>query len=195
MNKAAIATGMEDLLKKGKSLLGYEEQRQKEWYEEIESEVCSICPSMTYQQRLGGCMICMIIGFMISFGSLFRIVQLLTGNPTPFAIMYTTGNVVSICSTCFLYGPYSQAKKMFATTRIVTTSLYFFFMGLTLFLAFYSGSIPGRIFLLVLAILCQFMALIWYTLSFIPFARDLVKNCCLDTCCRRSRQDDSSFFA
>jgi len=42
MNKAAIATGMEDLLKKGKSLLGYEEQRQKEWYEEIESGIVII---------------------------------------------------------------------------------------------------------------------------------------------------------
>lgn len=194
MNKATISSGMEDLLKRGKSLMGYEE-RPKEWYEEIEAEVCSICPSLTYQQRIGGCMVCMTIGFLISFGSLFRIVQLLTGNPTPFAIMYTIGNVISICSTCFLYGPYSQAKKMFATTRIVSTCLYLFFMGLTLFLAFFPGNIPGRIFLLVFAILFQFMALVWYTLSFIPFARDLVKNCCLDTCCARFRGQDDGFWA
>jgi len=110
--------------------------------------------------------------------------------------MYTVGNIISICSTCFLYGPWSQAKKMFATTRIVTTSLYFFFMALTLFLAFYTGSIPGRIFFLVVAIFFQFLALVWYTLSFIPFGRDFVKNCCLDTCCWRfRRQDDSSFWA
>ncbi len=46
-----------------------------------------------------------------------RLIQLLEGNPTPFAVMYTLGNVISICSTCFLYGPWSQAKKMFASTR------------------------------------------------------------------------------
>lgn len=90
---------------------------------------------------------------------IIRLVQLLAGNPAPFAIMYTLGNLVSISSTCFLFGPWAQAKKMFAMTRIVTTSIYFFFMAVCLFLAFYPGTIPVRVLWLVIAVLCQFMAL------------------------------------
>jgi hypothetical protein len=45
-------------------------------YEELEEEVCSVCPAMTYQQRLIGCASCMAIGFLLSMGSLFRSVFL-----------------------------------------------------------------------------------------------------------------------
>jgi len=149
-----------DFIKSASKLLGYEqEERRKEWYEELEEEVCAICPALTYQQRLIGCIIMMIIGFILSMGSLSRLVQLLAGNPAPFAIMYTLGNIVSISSTCFLFGPWAQAKKMFAMTRIVTTSVYFFCMAICLFLAFYPGTIPVRVLWLVIAVLCQFMAL------------------------------------
>lgn len=37
--------------------------------------------------------------------------------------MYSLGNIISLCSTCFLYGPWTQAKKMFAPTRWRTISL------------------------------------------------------------------------
>ena len=103
----------------------------------------------------------MFVGFCLSMGSIFRLLELLHGNPVPFALMYTIGNVISICATCFLYGPWSQAKQMFAPTRFITTTVYFFFMGLTLFLAFYTGYIPLRLILLVFSILLQFMALVW----------------------------------
>jgi hypothetical protein len=59
------------------------------------------------------------VGFLLSLGSTFRLLQLLKGNPEPFATMYTIGNIIGMCSTCFLYGPWSQAKKMFAPTRYV----------------------------------------------------------------------------
>lgn len=34
-----------------------------------------------------------------------------------FAITYTIGNIISLSSTLFLYGPCAQLKKMFAYTR------------------------------------------------------------------------------
>jgi len=159
------------------------QQQKKAWYEEIEEEVCAICPQMSYQQRIGGCVFFMMLGFVLSLGSLTRIIQLLAGNPKPFALMYSIGNIVSICSTCFLYGPWTQAKKMFATTRLVTTGVYLFFLGFTLFLAFYKHYIPARGLLLLFSICAQFLALSWYSITFIPFARDLVKNCLCNTCC------------
>lgn len=160
------------------------EAKPKEWYEEVEERVCSYLPAMTYQQRIGGCLMFMVLGFLISMGSTMRIISLIEGNPVPFATMYTTGNIISICATCFLYGPWTQAKKMFAPTRAIATLIYLFFMCVTLFLAFYSGHISFRVLLLVLCIICQFLALCWYTISFIPFARDIVMSCFRETCCR-----------
>jgi hypothetical protein len=39
---------------------------------EVEEEICSVCPKMTYQQRIGGCVTFMLLGFMLSLGSLTR---------------------------------------------------------------------------------------------------------------------------
>jgi hypothetical protein len=68
--------------------------------------------------------------------------------------------------------------------RLVATGIYLFFMGLTLFLAFYPGDIPVRIMWLVFSIFCQFLALVWYTMSYIPFARQIAINICQQTCCK-----------
>ena len=37
-------------------------QRKKEWYEELEAEVCSVCPSLSYQQRIIGCFATLAVG-------------------------------------------------------------------------------------------------------------------------------------
>lgn len=165
---------------------------------------------MTLQQRITGCLVCLLVGFLISMGSTFRLIRLVEGDPMPFATMYTIGNVLGLCSTCFLYGPVSQIKQMFAPTRycvslnapltalylygcystvsfmcrLVATGIYLFFMGLTMFLAFYPREIPVRVMWLVFAIFGQFLALTWYTLSYIPFARQIMINICQQTCCK-----------
>lgn len=46
-----------------------------------EEEEESVFPSLTWQERLIGCVSCMIIGYIYSFGSLFRIKDLILGNP------------------------------------------------------------------------------------------------------------------
>lgn len=108
---------MSSYIKLATSYLNPEEVKEKEWYEEMETEICELFPTLTYQQRIIGVISFIGFGFLLSMGSLLRLVQLLHGNPTPFAIMYSMGNIVSVSATCFLYGPYSQAKKMFAQTR------------------------------------------------------------------------------
>ena len=183
---------MGDLLKQAKSLLTGD-KAQKEWYEEVEEEVCSLCPALTYKQRLMGCAFFMVAGFFISMGSFFRLKDLLAGHPESFAIMYTVGNLISLCSTCCLYGPYSQAKSMFAETRMIITTVYFLLMATTLFLAFYQGYVPGRVPILITVIICQFLALCWYTISFIPFARDIVKSCINKHCCCCLNESGASY--
>ena len=83
------------------SLFQSEPPRPKEWYEELEENVCAYCPQMTWQQRLSGCLAFMVLGFLISMGSTLRLITLLKGNPVPFAIMYTTGNIIR--SGLFIY--------------------------------------------------------------------------------------------
>ena len=59
-------------------------------------------------------------------------------------------------STCFLYGPLAQAKSMFATTRMITTVIYFTLMGTTLFLGIkFSSQL-----LVHLVLSCIFMCLL-----------------------------------
>eukprot|EP01032_Pedospumella_encystans_P032166 gene32166-36312_t len=97
-------------------------------------------------------------------GSTFRLIKLMEGDPEPFATMYTIGNIVGLFSTCFLYGPVSQVKQMFAPTRLVATAVYLFFMATTLLLAFYPEYIPVRVMWLLISIFFQFLALVWYNL-------------------------------
>ncbi|BHF78415.1 Vesicle transport protein SFT2B [Sparganum proliferum] len=81
-----------------------------------------------------------------------------------FALFYTLGNLCSLTSSFFLMGPVQQCKRMFAETRIIAASLVILFMVLTIVSA------------------VVFLALTWYSLSYIPFARDAVKRCCASIC-------------
>jgi hypothetical protein len=166
-----------------------EQEEPKHWAEEMEETVCSYCPECTFQQRVYGCLFTLALGFLISIGSTFRLIALLKGDPTPFAVMYTVGNVVSLCATCFMFGPWSQAKKMFAPTRFFATVVYFGFMFTTLFLAYYPYYVPLRGVLIVVSVVLQMVALFWYTISYIPFARDMVLSCLRATHCCRSITD------
>ena len=103
----------------------------------------------------------------------------------------SSSSSASVCATCFLWGPWTQAKAMFSESRVVATSIYFLFIGITLFLAFYPGYIPVRLLWLILSILLQFIALCWYTLSGIPYARDIVKACMRESCVKRCCPDNT----
>ncbi|KAI8791953.1 vesicle transport protein SFT2B, partial [Biomphalaria glabrata] len=90
-----------------------------------------------------------------------------------FAVLYTLGNLLSLSSTCFLMGPVNQIKKMFAGTRVIATILVFVMIALTLVCAF---AVKNKPLTLVCCVL-QFLALLWYSISYIPFARDAIKKC------------------
>ena len=89
-----------------------------------------------------------------------------------FAGFYTGGNLISLASTCFLKGPLKQAKEMFAGTRWIATVVMFLFMALTLMAALWWGNKV----LVVVFCACQYLALTWYSLSYIPMARKFVKD-------------------
>ncbi|XP_060774777.1 SFT2 domain containing 2b [Neoarius graeffei] len=85
-----------------------------------------------------------------------------------FAVFYTFGNVASLLSTMFLMGPWKQLKRMCDKTRALATAVMIICLVLTLCSAFWWQN-KG---LAVLFCILQFLALTWYSLSYIPFARD-----------------------
>ena len=69
-------------------------------------------------------------------------------------------------------GPMRQLKKMFEKTRIVAALMFLLFMVLTLLSAIWLKSA-----LLTIAFcLCQYCALVWYGLSYIPYGRTAAKK-------------------
>ncbi|XP_024598200.1 vesicle transport protein SFT2B [Neophocaena asiaeorientalis asiaeorientalis] len=90
-----------------------------------------------------------------------------------FAVFYTFGNIASLGSTLFLMGPMKQLKRMIEPTRLIATIMVLLCMTLTLCSAFWWHN---RGLALIFCIL-QSLALMWYSLSYIPFARNAVKKC------------------
>ena len=172
---------MEDARKQITNLLN--PNREKTWQENLEAEVCSFCPSLSWTQRIYGCISCVAIGFLLSFGSFFRFTTLLKGNPTPFAVCFTMGSLVSLSGTCFLSGPYKQVKSMCKKTRMIASIMYIGSMIMTLVTAFALSDIPAQPLILLILCFLQYVAIIWYTLSYIPFARQWAASCCKKCCC------------
>eukprot|EP00301_Raphidiophrys_heterophryoidea_P021573 c5963_g1_i1.p1 GENE.c5963_g1_i1~~c5963_g1_i1.p1 ORF type:complete len:182 (-),score=22.51 c5963_g1_i1:256-759(-) len=131
----------------------------------------NICPSLSRTQRLYGFAICLAIGIIITFVGWLT---LLTGNIAAFAVLYTVGNIIALCSSGFLVGPCKQVKNMFAPTRRIATCVYFVAMILTIIVAFATKK-PA---LCIIMIVIQWAALVWYFLSYIPYGRRMVTNCC-----------------
>ncbi|KDR18913.1 vesicle transport protein SFT2B [Zootermopsis nevadensis] len=126
--------------------------------------------TLSWETRIKGFIICFVIGILCSIlGSLFLFMP--TGMAV-FAVFYTLGNIITILSTCFLMGPVNQLKKMFAPTRVIATIIVIVMFGLTLFAAV--GLHKAG--LALVFVIIQSLAMTWYSLSYIPYARDAVKK-------------------
>jgi len=130
--------------------------------------------TLSWSTRIKGFAICFGLGLFIS---ILGTIMIYTGSTTKFAILYSLGNIVSICSTFFLMGPVAQIKRMFSSSRWLATCLMLFFLVLTIVSAFVWDS---GLLVLIFCIL-QFLAMVWYSLSYIPYARDAIKKC-VDGC-------------
>lgn len=148
-------------------------QREKSRLEQVSD---NYLPALSWKQRVIGCLACMAIGYTLSLGGFFRLTEAMMGNPGPFVINSTIGNVISLCGSCFLTGPTNQAKKMFHESRRIATSLYLGSLALTLLVAFAAEGVTGQGIVLVVLMLIQYVAIAWYCLSYIPFARQAAKR-------------------
>jgi len=134
-------------------------------------EVSEYCPQMTYQQRVMGFAVCFTAGYLMSFVSLKLIFKLVEGNPAPFVFMYTSGNLLSLLSSTFLSGPSRQFKNMFDDKRKTTSIIYLSTLGTSIVVCFIPLPALPKMGVLVLLLLVQMCASLWYTLSYVPYGR------------------------
>ena len=111
-------------------------------------------------------------GVVLSLMSTFFVWDIPKGRPAPFALCYSLGSLCALGSSAFLAGPVKQAKSMMKETRIIASGVYIASIGFTLWAAL--G--PNEPILVVLGIVIQFCAGAWYCLSYIPYARTMVKK-------------------
>jgi hypothetical protein len=138
-----------------------------------------MCPKLTIQQRLGGYAICVFIGFIMNLGSWARLVDLAQGNPTPFVLLFTIGNLISLCGSFILNGPYAQGKKMIGPQMRCATFAYLTSMVMTFFVAFYQGIKDNgeRLGLIILLIFVQYICMIWFIICSVWFLKKMVLAC------------------
>eukprot|EP00040_Diaphanoeca_grandis_P029354 m.171741 g.171741 ORF g.171741 m.171741 type:complete len:188 (+) comp31660_c0_seq2:223-786(+) len=133
------------------------------------NQACGLC-KLTRKQRLYGFFWSLVLGFVMSG---LGILLLGLHNILGFAITYSVGTIISISSSMFLFGPWYQIKRMFKETRIFAVLIMLVAIGMTLYVALALRSVP----LAILCVAIQFIAVIWYGLSFIPYARKIVTSC------------------
>ncbi|MFS7969099.1 putative vesicle transport protein, Got1/SFT2 [Helianthus anomalus] len=150
--------------KQAKSL--FAEEEDEELQENLLYETEDLC-SLSSTQRLYAFGVCSLAGLVCMFLSM-----IVFAIPIKFAVLFTFGNMLAVGSTTFLMGPTRQLQMMFDPVRIYATSIYIGFVVLALICALW---IHSKL-LTMIAILCEICALIWYSLSYIPFARSIVSK-------------------
>mmetsp|Transcript_4851 Transcript_4851/g.7130 ORF Transcript_4851/g.7130 Transcript_4851/m.7130 type:complete len:279 (+) Transcript_4851:160-996(+) len=127
--------------------------------------------SLSYKKRLIG------FGILLASGIFFTalstvLLPLIVLKPHKFAVAYSLGNLLMMTSTVFLVGPKKQCQNMWSGHRALASGCYFGSMVGTIYTA-----MVLRIYLLVLVFIgIQFVSLVWYSLSYIPYGRQLFQR-------------------
>lgn len=141
----------------------------------IESECCECC-ELSWNDRIIGYCICSIMGLIINLCSITKIKSAISGNLLDFIIFTSIGNIISILGSLFLSGPKNQCKSMFEENRYIVSSIYLLSI-FSVFIILFLPNFSGKILLLILIIIIQYISWFWYTLSYIPYARNIIKKC------------------
>nr|XP_020459212.1 vesicle transport protein SFT2B-like [Monopterus albus] len=132
-------------------------------------ETVNQASTLSWATRVKGFVVCFVLGAgctLLGVGLLFipRIGIIL------FIVLYTFGNVCALCSTMFLMGPVKQLKRMCDKTRALATIIMITCLVLTLCAAFWWKNFG----LCILFCILQIIAFTWYSLSYIPCAREAI---------------------
>lgn len=139
--------------------------------EESSSSWC--CDELSFRERLLGFGTCLVAGYMLSFGSFFRIGALVMGNPRPLVWHAAMGNLLAWAGSFFLVGPRTQWKRLWDAKRKLATQVYLLTLILLVAIVYLHPWGPEGLYLLVI-LLAQNIAMTWYCLSYIPYAQETV---------------------
>lgn len=138
------------------------------------------CPQLTFKQRIIGWAVCWGLGIILELGSFGRMVRAAFGGSAAaarFAGTYSAGNVLALLGTCFLVGPREQLDSMMLEHRIWPSLAFVGSLVLTLIVACGHATYHGKTLLLLLLVMVQWAALIWYTLSWFPRVQQALFTC------------------
>lgn len=158
-----VATSMTE---KGEQIKGLITGQQKE--PETAADYMEEAMTMSYKNRLIAFVVCLASGVFFTALSTLMLPLILI-KPHKFAVSYSLGNLLMLGSTMFLVGPKKQISNMCTGHRAMASAAYFGSMVGTVYSALFL-----RISVLVIFFIAiQFVALVWYSLSYIPFGRQL----------------------
>lgn len=106
----------------------------------------------------------------------YQIFVLTQGQPVPFAVNYSAGNILALGASFFLCGPKRQFKNMFDEKRRITSIVYLSCLGSTLAVVFIPLHWAIKLALLICLLITQCGANAWYSLSYIPYGRRTALN-------------------
>ncbi|KAB5524132.1 hypothetical protein DKX38_021881 [Salix brachista] len=164
---------------------GDDGEREESFLEEESDGPCSLSPTQRMYAFAASLAAGLILMFLrLNFNGPFEVVictlqilhvlqsLIVFAKPIKFALLFTFGNVLAVGSTAFLIGPKRQLGMMFDPVRIYATAIY---LGCVVLALIFALLIHSKI-LTVFAIIFEICALIWYGLSYIPFARRMVSS-------------------
>jgi hypothetical protein len=158
----------------------------------------SCCSSLSWSERLIGFLICFSIGALFLIISFFRITDPIKGDAEKFAIIFSLGNILILSSICFIVGFNKQRKIMFKKTRLITSLIFIISMISVLLLIFLPMSQTTKEkkiykYGLMILVIIEYISMIWYNLSYIPFGRRICKFCC-KRCCKKGGESLKNAF-
>jgi hypothetical protein len=144
-------------------------------------EPAEACPTLSWPQRLIGFAGFSLFGLFLMIMSWLQWPDLLV-NPSRWAFTYTLGNVCTLGSTMFLVGPTTQWKKMFEQHRFQASAVYLCSLLATIVACVWLKKLAWSGVLIGCLVIVQGCALFWYTISYIPYARQCITKCCGSWC-------------
>ncbi|XP_027338742.1 vesicle transport protein SFT2B isoform X2 [Abrus precatorius] len=154
----------------GRSITGDNEEDEGESL--LGEDSGGLC-SLSTTQRIYGFAACLVAGLVCMLLSM-----IVFAKPIKFAVLFTFGNLLAVGSTAFLLGPIQQLEMMFDPVRLFATAIYLVCVVIALICALW---VHSKV-LTIIAIIIEIGALIWYSLSYIPFARRMVSELMIRLC-------------
>ena len=155
---------------------------EAESYVNINQNGNSCCPRLSLKERMAAFVFFNVLGYILQIGSFARFMtSIIKRDPTHFALVYSFGNILAIIGTLFLVGLKEQIRLASQTTRRTISMIYFGSLILSVSFPLLIDNAFGKI-LTAISVAIQMISYWWYTFSYIPFARSLLKGCF--ACCK-----------